>query len=168
MRKVDGSPLPLLDRAVEFRRVESEFAHPRAIQLDACGLSVIVGNAFHKGHSLAHQRMTQDDRRVLIGNSLPQRQIDRFGGMAVAFEDGPAVRFPEAADIGRHDVLRPSGDLDVIQIDQRGQSGKVETLRQPSRLGDLSLRLLPVAHENIDAPRRTASALRQRVADASG
>ena len=56
----------------------------------------------------------------------------------------------------------------MIEIDERGQSGEVETLRQSSRLGDLPLRLLPVAHENIDAPGRTTAALRQRVADPGG
>ena len=82
--------------------------------------------------------------------------------MAVAFDDLPAVGGPEGGNIDGHDLCQAAAYLDVVPVDEHGEVCQFFFRREPARLGDLSLDLFAVAHDDPAVRLRTAGARRER------
>ena len=97
---------------------------------------------------------------------LPQGAIDLVHVVAVRLDYVPSVGKIVLDDIDGHDHVGRSTYLDAVDVDDDGDVGKAEFLREPSRFGDLPLCLLAVAHERVDVEIFMSDPAREREAAA--
>ena len=129
---------------------------------------MVVGDVLHEGDALAHRRMAEDDCRNVGGRGLFQRLVELRVVVAAALDYLPTVGGPERGDVYRHNLFEPSADLYVVPVDYRREARELFFHCYAARLGDLSLDLLAVAHDDPRARLRAASARRESEADAGG
>ena len=134
-------------------------------------LAVIVVVVLDEGDALAHDRLQEEQRRSigvgsLVAHGRAEGGIERGVVVTIHHNDIPAVGHPRCVNVLRHDVGDLSANLEPVQVNEGDQVVELVLGGEATRLADLPLLLLAVAHADKGGEGGAARAGRHRKAGA--
>ncbi|OPY02094.1 MAG: hypothetical protein A4E61_01422 [Syntrophorhabdus sp. PtaB.Bin184] len=136
--------------------LEPQDGHGLLVLRLADGAAMVLFLVLHEGDTIAHDRVGYDAYRVVNFARLLQGVVYLLVVMTVYLDDVPSVGEVVLDDVLGHDEVDAAADLELVVIHEHGYVRKTVLDGQAARLGDLSLLLFSVPHENVCVGRTAA------------